>query len=361
MYRKTDNMMIHNRFSPFPAGFSLTLMAVALSACGGGGSSATTTTVAVIPTVATYSTLVTSVATPSYASTDNATISTLLSGVRIGSSAGLVAQSSALDVAAQNHANFLVNNSLVSDVTYLLTLFNGVLGGHYEDASKSAYTGATPQARTTAAGYGGTVSELLSFGSASASDCMAAQENSVYHLAQLISPIVDVGIAFNAGNDSGTMCVIELGLSKLTLGQLPADGSLVSYPYSTQSGVPPTFYNQSESPVPAADLSVAGHPIAVLLYSQSAPTLLGSDVVIQTFSLTPASGAQAGARILAQTGVTSTGPVLTVDTNLGGAGEVFLLPLAPLAANTVYNVAFAAIVKGKAVSKNWSFTTGAMN
>ncbi len=65
--------------------------------------------------------------------------------------------------------------------------------------------------------------------------------------------------------------------------------------------------------------------------------------------------------MLASAGITSTGPALTVDKAIAGAGFVFLLPTAPLAPRTLYKVTFAATVQGTPVSKNWSFTTGDMN
>lgn len=359
------NTSFFEKASPMPLNLShlkllpIVMLAFILPACGGGGSSASSSVAPATPALS-YSVIVTSVPAPAYGLADDSTLSSLMSTIRLGSGAGLLAQASALDVAAKNHADYLVNNNLVANGAYLDAMHDGIRGGHYEDSAKAGYTGASPQARATASGYAGTVTELISFGSLSAADCLSSLENSVYHLAQIISPFVDLGIALNSGNGGGLVCALELGVSAKTLGQLPAAGSVVVYPYAGQTGVETSFYNQSEAPIPAPDLSVAGHPVGLSLYSQAAPTLAGSDVVIQALSLT-AAGAAVDARVLASTGVTSTGPVLTIDTNLSGAGFVFLLPNAPLLANTTYQVSFAATVKGAPVSMIWSFATGASN
>jgi hypothetical protein len=89
--------------------------------------------------------------------------------------------------------------------------------------------------------------------------------------------------------------------------------------------------------------------------------LIGSDIVIQAFSITPSGGVALPVRVLATPGVTSNGPALTVDFVIPRAGFIVLLPLAPLAASTLHNVSFSATVKGQLVTNNWSFTTGAAN
>jgi len=338
-----------------------TTMVLALSGCGGGGGGASTATAPIAPAPVAYSAVVTSVPAPVYALPDDVTIATQLNAARQGSGSGLLAQSTVLDLSAHNHTNFLVNNQLVGNYTYLTSTFDGVSGGHYENPSLSGYSGQLPQARAAAAGYTGTVSELITFGTASGADCIAAFENSVYHLAQMLSPSMDVGIDFNAGNGGGSACAIELGVPTTSLGQLPASGTIVTFPNSGMTGVAPTFYNQGEDPDPAPDLSVAGHPVLVSLYTTATPTLTGSDIVIQTFSITPANGSAVAVRVLVNSGVTSSGPAITVDNTISAPGELLLLPTVPLTPNTLYNVSFAATVKGAAVSQNWSFTTGAAN
>jgi hypothetical protein len=333
------------------------IIAVALSACGGGGGSSGNSN------GPTYQNAATTVTLPSYTVADSQTIATALSAIRGGSGAGLLVQNSALDQAAGAHSSYLITNNKVADVTYLTSLVSGtgILGAHYEAAAGTGFTGAAPQDRAAVAGFSGSVTELISFGAASGAACITSQQNSVYHLLDLLSAATDLGLSFNAGNGSDSVCTLILGTPGDTLGQLPASG-LVTYPYDAQMAVPPTYYNRAEVPNPAVDLAKAGHPVAVSLYTQAHPTLTGSDIVVTDFSMTDANGAAVSARILAATGVKAGGTLsLTSDVNLARAGTIVLLPVAPLTASTDYTVSFAATVKGGAVSKTWTFTTGAAN
>lgn len=331
---------------------SLTVIAASLSACGGGGGGGTA-----IPPAA-FSGLIDVVPASNYETSENGSAFDLINQIRSGAGAGKLAQSSALDLAAKSHTGYFMQNSDL-DGAYLGAMHEGVLGGHYEDPAKPGFYGKTPQERATKAGYAGKVSELISFGAANSADCVESLENSVYHLAQIISPLyVDVGISFESSSAGGTVCALELGLPSTTLGQLPAAGSVAIYPYDEQTRVAPTFYNQAEAPIPAPDLRRAGHPVAVSLYSMAAPALVGSDIVVKAFSMTSNGGTPVTVRVLAKSGVASSGPALTFDDAIADAGVVFLLPTAPLAANTVYTVTFAATLKGASVSKAWSFTTG---
>jgi hypothetical protein len=45
------------------------------------------------------------------------------------------------------------------------------------------------------------------------------------------------------------------------------------------------------------------------------------------------------------------------DPNTSMSSVAAIVPLAPLAANTTYDVSFTGTVSGTAVSKTWSFTT----
>ena len=308
-----------------------------------------------------YQPVVTDVPAATYSTPDAVSVYTLGNAIRQESGSGLLAQSTALDTVATNHVNYLINHQLVADGSYLNTLHEGVLGGHYEDPAKAGFSGKTPQDRATKAGFNGTVNEIVTFGAGSGDECMASLENSVYHLLELISPFVNVGLNFNAGSGSGSVCAIVLGTPSTTLGQLPAAGTVVTYPTSGETNLAPVFYNQAEAPVPAPDLNVAGHPAAVSLYTLAASSLAAGDVVVHSFTLTPAGGAAIAARILAHSGVVSDGPALTADDAIPGYGFVVLLPMAPLNPNTVYQAAFTATVRGAAMSKSWSFTTGAAN
>ena len=306
--------------------------------------------------------LLSTVPAPSYTQTEQLAIYNQLSTLRANSGAGLLVQNAALDQAAASHAAYLVSNNLADNGTYLHTAqTGGVLGGHYESVANTGFTGAGPQDRATAAGYTGSVNEIESFGAASGQACFASLENSVYHLINLISPSVDLGLTFNAGTSGAGLCTLVLGLPTGNTGQYAPAGSYAVYPYDGQTGVAPKFYNQAEFPTPAADLSTAGHPIIISLYNQTNKTLSANQVVVHSFTLTKSGGISTQVRVLAGTGVTSDGPTLTVDTNVSAPGFLVAVPLTPLAANTSYTVSFAASVNQTAVVKSWTFTTGAEN
>ncbi|MGA7595225.1 MAG: hypothetical protein WCA64_08510 [Gallionella sp.] len=343
------------------------MLAAALASCGGGGGGTNAT-----PTPAlTYQGTVTSVLAVTYTAEDLSISDEITAAsspsIRLDAGAGLLAQNPKLDTAASSHAAFLVDNNLQSNAIYLTTSFGGILGGHYEDnntanaSNQTNYTGASPQARATAAGYSGTVTELMTFGAADGAACVASLEDSVYHSIALVSPFIDMGIGFNAGG-GGSVCAIVMGVKSTSLGQLPAAGPVV-YPYDGQADVLPTFYNQAEVPTPPVTTSPAGHPVVVSLYTLATPTLSGSNIVIDNFSITPQSGVSALAQVLTKSGVTSGsgGPTLTPDSNIPAAGFVVLVPTSPLTPGTIYDISFSAKVKGQTVSKSWSFTTGAAN
>lgn len=306
-------------------------------------------------------------------------IQTELNTIRQNAGAGALTQNLLLDAAAASHANYLVNNGLVNPA-YLTSIHSGILGGHWEDPDPATqlpgYTGSTPEARATAAGYSvGSVSENLSIGATTSTDCTASIENSVYHLIQFISPFSDMGLSFNAGGAGGSVCAIELGVSGTGSARFPAAGSWVSYPANAQTNVAPRFYNRAESPSPASDLDGVGHPIAFSLYNNAdSLALAAADIVLHTFTLETTSGPVAvPARILAQPGVTTDGTALTSDSNILKPGFLVLLPESPLVQNTNYTVTFSAtatvtvMVNGVStptpvnVDKSWTFTTGALN
>jgi len=335
-----------------------TLLLATLASCGGSGVSSSAST------GSGYQGVVTNPPAVTYTGED-LNVSNTVQAIRQAAGPGLFVQNAALDTAAGSHASFLVNNPGLLLPGYLNVLQAGsIYGAHFENSILVGFTGASPQARATAAGYVGTVSEAMTFGAPNGTACVDSLGNSVYHLIGLISPFIDVGISFNAGSGSGSACAIVLGVGSNTLGQLPT--SPVFYPYDLQTGVPPTYYNSAEVPDPAADLTLAmqtplGHPVAVSLYTLANPVLSGGDIVMNAFSITPSGGAALSVRVLANTGVTTTGPALTVDNVIPRAGFVVLLPLAPLAASTLHDVSFSATVKGQPVINNWSFTTGVAN
>ena len=312
--------------------------------------------------------MITTVPTPTYTA-DNAVIYSQISTTRNASNSGLLAQSSALDTAAANHAGFLVTNNLANNYTYLGSSFGGTQGGHYEttsynSVSLSGFTGATPGARAGFAGYTGTVIEEVSFGAASGAACLDSLLNSVYHLIQIMSSATQIGLSFNPGNSIDTVCVIELGTPSTTAGQLPATSATTVYPFNGQTNVATAYATASELPqVPvASSFILTGQPVVINLYSLVNQTIAAGNLVINSFTVTPGNtGVAVPATILTSAGVTvpaNSSVVLTADPNLLQPGIVVLLPDAPLQGGAiVYSVAFNATVNGHSVAYSWNFTT----
>jgi len=342
------------------------LLAAALASCGGGGGGG--------GSGLTYQSAVTTDPTsspPGTYSSDEIAVLDQLSLIR--PVAGYITPDTNLDTAASAHVNYLFTNGLLNATLFpgYLTSSNPppngpTLGGHYESttlpdlSSSTGFYETTPQSRATKAGYTGTVTELMTFGASDGTNCVDLLGDSVYHLVDLVSPFIDLGIAYNAGGgNNSSACAIEVGVKNNTLGQLPASGPVV-YPYDTQTGVLTTFNNAAEVPDPAPDLTgPLGHPIIVSLYTMAFTTLKGSDIAISDFSISPSIAA--GVRILANTGVTYPGLIapdeLKINNVIPGAGFVELLPKEPLAASTAYTVTFDAMVRGTHVTKTWTFTT----
>jgi hypothetical protein len=296
-----------------------------------------------------------------YKTDDLVSMSNAISVIRGLANAGQVTQQSALDLAAKRHADYLVLNGLTSNGSYLyVEQANGQWGGHYEAMVNQGYTGATPQARADVAGYAGAVNELAVFGAKSTLECIASIENSVYHMVHLLSPYVDMGLSYNAGQGGESACIVMLGVGSSSAGQFPPADYFIVYPSRGQSKVPPVFHNQAERPNPALDLSVAGRPVLISFYNMANKVLASRDLVIHEFTMNGA-GEAVPLRVLAFPEVISDGPRLISDANLGAPGYVVGLPIAPLLSNTTYTVNVSASVKGKAVTQKWAFTTGIAN
>ena len=285
-----------------------------------------------------------------------------LTTLRVTAGGGQVIQNLPLDLAAKRHADYLVNNGLTLNGAYLYSLQeNGQWGGHYESMFNAGFTGATPQARADATGYVGSVNELAVFGAKSTAECVASIDNSTYHLVQVLSPYVDMGMHFNEGNGGESVCVVILGVSVSSAGQFAAVDQYVRYPANNQLNLSTTFYNQAERPTPAPDLPAAGRPVLFSFYNMSNKVLAAKDVVLHTYTMEDLVGKKIPIRILAFPGVQSDGSVLVADSNMGAPGYVVALPTYPLQPKTIYKMTITATVAGKLVDQQWSFTTGLAN
>jgi len=276
---------------------------------------------------------------------------------RLAAGAGAVNQSAALDTAAQAHASYLTTNMVAVGVT------------HEEDSTLVGYYGATLSSRISKAGFSAGFSTEVIGGtgaSMSAADCLYGLLNTVYHGAALLSQETSVGVGIGSDVAGVPMCVADMATASTdTLGQVPASGSFIAYPYGGQTNVFEIFYAGYESPRPPVSLfpnTTAGTPVIVRVRNADYMNYLAAGtlkVVVSQFVLKDAGGNAVPSGILAASDVTAgTGVTLNADTNLD-SGFAVLVPLSPLAKGQTYTYTFTASLKtgDTPVTITKSFTT----
>ncbi|MDB5745754.1 MAG: hypothetical protein JWP72_602 [Massilia sp.] len=236
-----------------------------------------------------------------------------------------------IDNAAQGHSEYQrVNNTIT----------------HEQTSGRPGFTGATLADRLRTAGYVFNTNNSRAFGEVisatnNGSGQYMAEEliTAIYHRFVIFEPVfkeIGTGAAttgtgynyftanFTANNGYGT------GLPR---------GQVAVWPFSGQTAVPRHFFSNTEQPDPVPDQDEVGYPISVHA---------NIDVTIQvtSFTVRPRGGADMRVRLLTHANDTHT-----------GQSSAAIVPLARLAANTVYDVSFAGTVGGTAVSRTWSFTT----
>jgi uncharacterized protein YkwD len=342
-----------------------TALVALLSACGGGGGgSAPVMAPAMQPVVmppvvpgppppagSPTSSLVTSVAAPTYSTTLEAEERDAfhqLNNERGRCGFGLLAQSAALDTSAKGHARWQLLNNVI---------------GHFQVAGTPGFTGVGPLERALAAGYvapGDAVSVYddivtisgtrvkTGFGVAGVQGLL----NAPYHAFSLLSTAREIGISVRNDTDVAStqgarvLAQFALGNKQPPGPQVLGVGDVQTYPCQGSTGVDRQLENESPNPVPGRDLA-------------SSP--LGTSVMIvvrqgQTLQITQASMVNQAT----QAAVTLR-PATTAanDPNQHlGAHQVFISADAPLLPNTAYQVTLNGRNNGVAFSRLLTFTTG---
>jgi hypothetical protein len=358
-----------------------------LTACGGdvGGNGTVSTTGASTTAPASApatdpninATPQTSVAAPNYglASAQYA-MYVALNAYRSNMGVGMVSQDVNLDHAAQAHTNYVqinVNSGAESGLT------------HTENAANPGFYEATPYQRSVKAGssinlwVGEDVDANYSATGVQAMDgatCMQTWIDTVYHLQGATSNQTSVGLGYAARVSMTKLlyyCVADFAVMSRPApassanynsiaydgGQQIPVGTVVHAPFSGETGVALAMH--VETPNPAPDVATPGRPIMVRINEQ-----LGDTLTVDSFQLTDASGAVVVARIIVSPASLSgsvAGAAADVNNELE-SGVAFLLPLQPLAPNTVYTVAFkgkrdAGTAKNATLAVTWQFTTAA--
>lgn len=364
--------------------FKLSMAAIAASllvaACGGGGGSDSPSSSASAPSGASQPagstagvSIVapqTSVPAPTYAaSTGQFSLFNTINAYRSQVGVGMVAQDLMLDLAAQSHALYEQVNYNSGAETSLT---------HTENSANPNFYEAWPYLRARKAGTAPNlwVGEVVAAGyspdNSNANDgsrCVQQWINTVYHLQGITSNATSVGLGYMAPVSQAkalSFCVADFGVVSSTAPKTDSDynsinynggqqipvGTIVHAPYSNETGV--AIAMQAETPNPAPDLAAPGRPIMVRVNNQNANVL-----TVDSFQLKDASGNVVATRIIVdKAAVAGSKATVTADVNNHvSTGVAFLLPLAPLTANTVYTVTFSGARDGVAANTSWQFTT----
>lgn len=312
-----------------------------LCACGGGGDSA-------LPAASGQT------ATPVTPGSEELAAYALLNAERNRCGFGLLADSAPLGAAAKAHADYMIINSLNS---------------HLENATLSpdGFTGTDPAARVKAQGYtdlGGVTDEFAFFTSSNPIQSklgigelgIRALLNAPYHLNGLMTGYRDVGIAVRSNDDTGRGergVFVQINAAyKASVGpQLLGSSDVKTYPCDGATGINRQLTNETPNPVPGRDLSIS--PLGSTVYIAVRE---GNRLGIASAAMTHATTGQA---------VTLRAPVTAANDPFGpcatgcfGPHQAYVVPDAPLQANTGYTVMISGTNNGTAFSRTFTFTTG---
>lgn len=323
---------------------------------GGTNAAAGGSTTPVAEVVASTGTLQNSTTPASYASGSlGGNAIAALNSARLAAGAGLLNQSSKLDVAAAAHATYLISNIGAT--------------GHGEDARKFNFFEVSPPSRMAKAGFAANdwAEAISAGGTLLGSDCVQQLLNSVYQAVLLLSPATHVGFGFAGANFATTpICVSNLAtMSGDVYGQVMSAGSLLTYPYGGQTGVLESFDVNDESPRLSISLfanDIAGTPVIVSVRNADYVNLAAAgrlNAYVTKFELTDPSGNRVPAGILSNPTLQAGAAVTLSADSILPAGAAVLVPLAPLLRAQTYTVTFAATLRAEdpALEKTWSFST----
>jgi hypothetical protein len=274
----------------------------------------------------------------------------------------------ALQHAATNHANYLIQNQR---------------NGHYEQKGKYAYTGSTPSQRVIKAGYPSTiVMENVSINTVGEKKTIENLFSAIYHRFVFLNFDNDeIGFGFsstkkkrkvkhayvyNMGSSGlAVLCKRSFTLTngvyymknicKQSTKMVPQslfeetkdkvrrkNRDIVVYPYAEQTDIWPAFYNESPDPLPG--YKVSGFPLSV----QFNPANY-KHVTLKSFRLYDENGKEIQETKILQ---------YNSDHNhLLTELEFVLMPLKRLEFDTRYKAVFEAVADGAKVQRHWTFRT----
>lgn len=323
-----------------------------VAACGGGGGGGTS---GVTPTPTPNT------PPPATSTGPKAEIYDYVNQFRVNGGFGALTPDGRVEAAAQAHANYVTTNFYTGGVPdpILFTLTaSGVPYAHVEEAARAGFTGVTQDDRLRAAGYQPTTSQEVSgsqYGATVGAEpnmkvCVDDLMGTVFHRAGLLDTALEaigVGIGASVKDANGFLlrgCVLNLA-SQAAPRTLPA-GWIGIIPYAGQTGIATKMAAEVPDPTPA--IAVEGYPVSLQVPS-------GYTLTVDVFTVGEAAGSQLQGTILTR-----------AQNTLLRANEAYFVPNGALHTNTAYTVTFAgdavptqAGLSAFAVSKTWTFTTGA--
>jgi uncharacterized protein YkwD len=238
-------------------------------------------------------------------------------------------QNSLIDAAAQHHSDYQRLNNTIA---------------HAEVAGKNGFTGIQLDGRLASVGLNLTgryaYGEVIS-ATTNTSGFFMAEEliTAIYHRFVIFEPVFkEVGTGSATTDRNYTYFTADF-LANKGFGPGLGRGRLVSWPISGQTAVPPNFFSNQEEPDPVDTADEVGYPVSVHADS-------GTVITVNSFTIKRRNGAILPVKLLQN----------STDT-LTPTSAAAIIPLSPLAAATVYDVAFSGSADGVAVTLNWSFTT----
>ncbi|MGX9785675.1 CAP domain-containing protein [Janthinobacterium lividum] len=233
-----------------------------------------------------------------------------------------------IDSAALGHSSYLNLNNTVA---------------HEQVQGKPGFTGVKLGDRLAKAGYVVTSlqGEVIA-GASNTSGFYLAEElvTAIYHRFVIFEPLFKEGGAGAAVSGAGYAYFTTDLAGNRSYGSGLAAGKIVTYPFGGQQKVAVSFSSDNETPDPVPNQDVVGYPISV-------HANYGTTVSVTAFSVRQRGAAAALTVRLLTSGNDAHTPVSAAS----------IIPLAPLLANTAYDVSFIGKVNGTDVTQSWSFTT----
>jgi uncharacterized protein YkwD len=242
-----------------------------------------------------------------------------------------LSQNTVIDAAAQGHSDYQRLNNTIT---------------HDQVAGRQGFTGVSVGDRLTAAGYVFNTSaaraygEVISATSSGTGQYMAEELiTAIYHRFVIFEPVFkEIGTGAATATNGRSYFTANFTANN-GYGAGLARGTVAVWPYDAQTSVPRNFFSDTESPDPVPDRNEVGYPISV-------HANINVPVTVTSFTVRPRGGTDLSTRLLSNANDTHT-----------GRSSAAIVPLAPLAAGTTYDVTFTGTADGAAVSRSWSFTT----